>query len=131
MTEQLQTITKQCCQASPAKYDDLSVLFLNCTLSRNPILSHTEGLIKVAQRIFETNGVATKIIRPVDYDIAAGLGLDMAKTDEWEKDDWPQIQKRSRRLRHPHRLHVGLAGGEEFGVQPHARKDVWLHPSVQ
>lgn len=33
-----------------------------------------------------------KVIRPVDYEIAAGLGVDMAQTDEWDKDDWPPIQ---------------------------------------
>ena len=93
MTQQLGSITERQCHTAPAQYDDLSVLFLNCTLSRNPILSHTEGLIRVAQRIFEANGVATKLIRPVDYEIAAGLGLDMSKTPQWQRDDWPQIQK--------------------------------------
>lgn len=92
MTEQLNRITEHQCSTPPAKYDDLSVLFLNCTLSRNPIMSHTEGLIKVAQKIFEANGVQTKIIRPVDYEIAAGLGKDMSETPEWERDDWPKIQ---------------------------------------
>jgi len=93
MSKQLQKITEKQCALPPKKYDDLKVLFLNCTLNRTPILSHTEGLIKVAQKIFEANGVASKIIRPVDYDIPAGLGLDMSKTDEWDKDDWPIIQK--------------------------------------
>ena len=45
------------------------------------------------KKFSKTNGVKTKIIRPVDYEIAAGLGLDMTKTPEWEKDDWPKIQK--------------------------------------
>ena len=46
----------------PAKYDDLKVLFLNCTLKRMPILSHMESLIKVAERfcqpkiIYRTKG---------------------------------------------------------------------------
>lgn len=93
MTEQLERITSQQCSAAPAKYDDLSVLFLNCTLERSPRLSHTEGLINVAKGIFEANGVETKVIRPVDYEIAAGLGQDMAQADEWDRDDWPQIQK--------------------------------------
>jgi len=92
MSEQLQKITKKHCTNPPAKYDDLSVLFLNCTLNRTPVLSHTEGLIQVAQRIFEANGASTKIIRPVDYVIPAGLGLDMSQTPEWDKDDWPMIQ---------------------------------------
>ncbi|MEM8955269.1 MAG: flavodoxin family protein [Verrucomicrobiota bacterium] len=94
MTEQLNKITAlQCGSSAPARYDDLKVLFLNCTLERTPRRSHTEGLIKVAQGIYEANGVETKIIRPVDYEIPAGLGLDMSETPEWDRDDWPQIQK--------------------------------------
>ena len=34
MTEQLSKITSEQCDNPPASYDDLSVLFLNCTLSR-------------------------------------------------------------------------------------------------
>ena len=93
MTQQLERITSEQCTKAPAKYDDLSVLFFNCTLNRTPVLSHTEGLIGVADRIFRANGVKTKIIRPVDYEIAAGLGHNMAETDEWDRDDWPQLQK--------------------------------------
>jgi len=93
MSEQLSKMTENHGAHPPATYDDLKVLFLNCTLNRTPVLSHTEGLIKKAQAIFESVGTSTKIIRPVDYDIPAGLGLDMSKTPEWDKDDWPFIQK--------------------------------------
>ncbi|MEM9768993.1 MAG: flavodoxin family protein, partial [Cyanobacteria bacterium P01_D01_bin.71] len=93
MSEQLKKITENQCQTAPAQYNDLRALFLNCTLNRTPVLSHTEGVIQIAQAIFAANGVQTKIIRPVDYEIAAGLGVDMSQTNEWERDDWPQIQK--------------------------------------
>lgn len=93
MSEQLKKITHEQCESAPKKYDDLKVLFLNCTLNRTPVLSHTEGLIEVSKQIFEANGAQAKIIRPVDYEIPAGLGLDMSQTDEWDRDDWPQIQK--------------------------------------
>ncbi len=79
MSKQLNQITEQQCSNPPATYKDLKVLFLNCTLNRTPVLSHTEGLIGVAQRVFEANGVETKVIRPVDYVLPAGLGLDMSK----------------------------------------------------
>jgi multimeric flavodoxin WrbA len=92
MTEQLSKITAEQCDNPPASYDDLSVLFLNCTLSRSPIMSHTEGLMTIAKNIFEANGVNTEMLRPVDYDLAAGLGMNMADTPEWERDEWPQIQ---------------------------------------
>ena len=63
MTDQLNSITDDQCQNPPAKYDDLSALMLNCTLTRSPNLSHTEGLFKVAERIFQANGVSTEISR--------------------------------------------------------------------
>ena len=93
MSKQLQEITDHLCENTPAKYDDLKALFLNCTLNRTPILSHTRGVINIAKSIFEANGVQTKVIRPVDYEIPAGLGLDMSQTDEWDRDDWPKIQQ--------------------------------------
>lgn len=93
MSEQLTNITEQQCSNAPATYSDLKALFLNCTLNRTPVLSHTEGVINVAKTIFAANGVETKVIRPVDYEIPAGLGLDMSETPEWERDDWPQLQK--------------------------------------
>ncbi|MEM6793840.1 MAG: NAD(P)H-dependent oxidoreductase [Acidobacteriota bacterium] len=92
MSDQHQKINKHLCSAPPARYDDLSVLFLNCTLSRTPVMSHTEGLLEVARGIFEANGVASEILRPVDYEIPAGLGQNMAETPEWDRDDWPEIQ---------------------------------------
>jgi len=93
MSEQMKRINQSLCSDCPMTFDDLSVLFLNCTLSRTPIMSHTEGLIRVAQGVFDQAGVKeTKVLRPVDYEIPAGLGLDMSQTDEWERDDWPRIQ---------------------------------------
>lgn len=80
MSKQLKQITENQCQNAPAKYDDLKALFLNCTLNRTPVLSHTEGVIDIAKNIFEAVGVQTKVIRPVDYEIPAGLGLDMSQT---------------------------------------------------
>lgn len=93
MSEQLNQKIEHHCENPPAKYSDLKALFLNCTLNRTPVLSHTEGLLNIAAKIFNSQGVETKIIRPVDYEIPAGLGLDMSETPEWDKDDWPIIQK--------------------------------------
>lgn len=81
---------KQLCEDSPVDYSDLSAVFVNCTLKRSPELSHTEGLIKMSQAIMEANGVATEIIRPIDYQIAVGVMPDMTEHG-WEVDDWPQL----------------------------------------
>lgn len=62
MSKQLQEITDNLCENTPAKYDDLKALFLNCTLNRTPILSHTRGIINIAKSIFEANEVQTKVI---------------------------------------------------------------------
>ena len=32
------------------RYDDMSALFINCTLKRSPELSHTQGLIDAQRR---------------------------------------------------------------------------------
>ena len=58
------------------------------------MLSHTEGVIQIAKAIFEANGVQAKVIRPVDYEIAAGLGVDMAQTDDGIRMIGPQFKKR-------------------------------------
>ena len=55
------------CSNSRWDFSDLSALFLNCTLKRSPELSHTEGLIKIADAIMQANGVRTEIIRPIDH----------------------------------------------------------------
>lgn len=68
----------------------LSALFLNCTLKPTGILSHTEALIENACAIMQANGVATEIIRPVDYNIPPGVYPDMTEHG-FERDDWPGL----------------------------------------
>ena len=94
MTDQLNEITDQQCSTAPATYDDIKVLMLNCTLTRSPKLSHTEGLMKMATSIFEANGATVDYLRPVDFEVPAGLKLDYAGQDGYERDDWPSIQAR-------------------------------------
>src|SRR5215510_11310383 len=57
----------------PARYDDLSALFINCTLKRSPDLSHTGGLVDISRSIMDKHGVSTDVIRAVDHDIATGV----------------------------------------------------------
>ncbi|MGW5571313.1 flavodoxin family protein [Nocardia thailandica] len=73
-------------------YDDLSALFLNCTLKRSPEPSNTRGLIDVSARIMAGNGVRVTHIRPVDHDIATGVWPDMTEHG-WATDAWPAIQE--------------------------------------
>ncbi|HKL13307.1 MAG TPA: flavodoxin family protein [Halanaerobiales bacterium] len=74
-------------------FEGLSALFINCTLKKSPRQSHTRGLIDVSKHIMEKHNVDVKVIRAIDYDIATGVYPDM-KEKNWDKDDWPAIQKK-------------------------------------
>lgn len=78
------------CKSNRWNFQDLNVLFLNCTLKRSPQLSHTQGLIDIASAIMEKNGAQTETIRPVDHDIAYGVYEDMTEHG-WSRDDWPRL----------------------------------------
>ncbi|MFD6391388.1 flavodoxin family protein [Nocardia sp. NPDC060259] len=75
-----------------ATYDDLSALFINCTLKRSPEPSNTQGLIDVSAHIMAENGVAVSHVRAVDHDIATGVWPDMTEHG-WATDDWPALQE--------------------------------------
>ncbi len=64
---------EQMCNSSRWNFSDLKAIFLNCTLKRSSELSHTEGLIQISKQIMEKNGIATELLRPVDYEIAYGV----------------------------------------------------------
>ncbi|MDX5426668.1 MAG: NAD(P)H-dependent oxidoreductase, partial [Bacteroidota bacterium] len=74
-------------------FNDLSALFINCTLKRSPRLSHTEGLMKVSMDLMQENGVEVEMIRAVDQNIATGVQPDMKEEGESE-DEWPEIMKK-------------------------------------
>ena len=54
------------------EYDDLKVLFINCTLKRSPELSHTQGLADRSLAIFEEQGAQVESLRLVDFEVAGG-----------------------------------------------------------
>ena len=83
---------QQLCDDSRWDFSDLKALFLNCTLKKSPELSHTQGLIDISQAILEKNGVAVQALRPVEYEIAAGVWPDMTEHG-WDRDDWPEIYR--------------------------------------
>jgi multimeric flavodoxin WrbA len=71
-------------------YDDLTALYINCTLKKSPGQSHTQGLIDRSATIMTKNGVSVSHIRAVDHDIATGVWPDMTEHG-WERDEWPAI----------------------------------------
>lgn len=76
------------------RFDGLTAVFFNGTLTPSPALSHTDLIIEPARRIMEKHGVSTTVIRTVDHDVATGVYPDMtehgAATDEWPKL-WEQV----------------------------------------
>lgn len=72
-------------------YDDLSALFINCSLKPSPEPSNTEALMKVSQGVMPANGVSIETIRAADLDIAPGVKPDM-REHGFDRDDWPEVQ---------------------------------------
>ncbi len=81
------------CGQGRLDFSDLRTLFLNCTLKPTPVMSHTEGLIKISKAIMEKNGVSTEVLRPVDFTIAPGVYPDMTEHG-FDKDDWPAVYEK-------------------------------------
>lgn len=71
-------------------YKDLKAVFINGTLTKSPAPSHTDLLIQISEDIMKKQGVATKVIRAVDHDIASGVYPDMTKKG-WKTDEWPEL----------------------------------------
>jgi len=72
-------------------YDDLSAMFLNCSLKPSREPSHTQKLMDVSRAIMEANGMTTQTLRLADLDIAPGVYPDMTEHG-WARDDWPDVQ---------------------------------------
>ena len=79
----------------PARYDDLTAVFINCTLKRSPELSHTQGLMDRSIALMRSQGVSVENLRLIDHDVATGVYPDMREhgwpADAWPDDIWPLI----------------------------------------
>jgi multimeric flavodoxin WrbA len=71
-------------------YDDLSALYLSCTLKKSPETSHTEGLARKSMAVMEAQGVAVEMVRAVDLDLPPGVWPDMTQHG-WQTDGWPDL----------------------------------------
>ncbi|MDZ4322037.1 MAG: NAD(P)H-dependent oxidoreductase [Phenylobacterium sp.] len=74
-------------------HDDLSALFINCSLKPSREPSNTEALMKVSQGVMAANGVSIETIRAADLDIPPGVQPDM-REHGFAHDDWPEVQAR-------------------------------------
>ena len=75
------------------RYDDLTALFINCTLKRSPEPSHTQLLMDRSIEIMRNWGIEVECIRAVDHDIAIGVWPDMTEHG-WDTDGWPAIYQK-------------------------------------
>ena len=78
---------------TPYRYDDLTALYINCTLKPSPQLSHTRGLIDKSRAVMDAAGVRTDLIRAVDHDIAPGVYPDMTEHG-FATDAWPGLHEK-------------------------------------
>ncbi len=74
-------------------FNNLSAVFVNCTLKKSPQKSHTERLMRVAQQIMHKEGVRLDLIRLVDHKVPPGVFPDMTEKG-WEEDEWPTLFER-------------------------------------
>ena len=72
-------------------YEDLSAVYVNCTLKPSPQPSHTDLLGEASMAIMRDQGVSVTAIRAVDHVIAPGVQIDMTQHGA-DRDDWPAIQ---------------------------------------
>jgi len=80
---------------APAHYNDLSAVFVNCTLKRSPELSHTEGLMRRSMHLMAAAGASVELVRLVDHPVASGVYPDM-REQGWAEDAWVDLWPRVR-----------------------------------
>lgn len=71
-------------------YDDLTALYVNCTLTRSPGRSNTEGLMARSIELMREQGASVDTLRLVDFAVADGMSPDM-RVEGWTEDAWPDV----------------------------------------
>ena len=74
-------------------FADLTALFVNCTLTPSPGLSHTDLLLENSAAIMRAQGVSVETVRAVDLDLAPGVQPDMTEHGA-ARDDWPALSEK-------------------------------------
>ncbi len=74
-------------------FSGLKAVYVNCTLKKSPVKSHTSDLMNVSIKIMESEGVNVETIRLADFDVPVGVQPDMTKEGE-PQDDWPKLYEK-------------------------------------
>lgn len=67
----------------------IKALLLNCTLKSGDEESNTQSLMNEAIKIFDKEGINSKVVRVADYSVAHGVS-----DDEGDGDEWPKISSK-------------------------------------
>ncbi len=81
------------CDANTTDFSDLTALFINTSLKRDPNESHTRLLMNVSATIMERNGVTVDHLHMLSHRVPPGVYPDMTEHG-WEADDWPALWER-------------------------------------
>ncbi|WP_144858122.1 flavodoxin family protein [Marihabitans asiaticum] len=97
----------------PPSYDGLRALLVNCSLTKDPLRSHTGLLLDAVGGIMSRAGVEVDTLHAVEHPIAPGVQPDMR--EDWPDDAWPELWPRVERA---HILVIGtpIWLGEESSV---------------
>lgn len=71
-------------------YDDLTALYVDCTLKRSPRVSNTQALMDRSIELLRDQGVTVDSLRLVDFAVAPGMSPDM-REEGWTEDAWPDV----------------------------------------
>jgi len=75
------------------EFENISAIYINCTLKKSPEKSHTSTLMQLSQNILKKEKVNYEEIRFIDKDVAVGIYPDMTEHG-YEKDEWPNLHKK-------------------------------------
>ena len=75
------------------RYENLTALLVNCSLTPDPARSHTGRLLDVVDHLMSGAGVTVDRLHAVGHDIAPGVQPDM-REHGWETDEWPDLWPR-------------------------------------
>lgn len=74
------------------EYNDLTALFINCSIKADKTKSHTQTLLDKASGIMEEQGVNIEHVYALEHEIAFGMMKD--GREEGLQDAWPKIQNK-------------------------------------
>jgi multimeric flavodoxin WrbA len=73
--------------------DQLTALYVNTSLKKDPAESHTGLLLSASSEIMRKQGVTVDHLYLLEHDVPHGVHPDMTEHG-WDRDDWPRLWER-------------------------------------